>query len=174
MSTEHPKGGRASDEPPDWTEVSSLTGMAPEELQDRYTEVLKSENLTPTVENISAASDAPGYDLTVVPGVLSVAVAAELEGGDNWKAKLTFTPKVFGHGLETSGFYLSSVNSHITIHPGMAVAKADLTIGFSGPKLSFGVTGNACYFGHEGDSPFSGWGWICSDVNATNLFSLRS
>lgn len=173
MATEPRKEDGATDGPPDWSEVSTLTGIDTEKLQNQYADILTSGNLAPSVTELSASGDGTRYDVTIVPGVLSVKISADFEAGENWRAKVEFTPKVFGHSLPSSNIELSRLNSHFTIHPGMAVAKADLTIGVSGPELWFGVTGEACHFGHEGSSPFSGWGWICTNINSPHMFRLR-
>ncbi|MFD7104762.1 hypothetical protein [Streptomyces celluloflavus] len=165
---------RTNDGPPEWSVIHSLTNIHPDTLQTMYREVLEGGNLAPAVTSAPIAGEKIAHELTVVPKVLSVTVTAQLSGGENWKALLEFTPKVFETPLDTSSFELSRLNSHITIHPGMAVAKADLTIGLTGPELWFGVTGKACYFGHEGDSWLSGWGWVCGEIHEPKLFAFHS
>jgi len=86
------------------------------------------------------------FNVTVVSGVLSLLVAVDAETGENWKAALTVTPTVFGYGLDPSHLELSRDQSEITIHPAIAVAGVDLTLGLYGPKLCFGVSGRAWYW----------------------------
>ncbi|MBA8923318.1 phosphoribosylformylglycinamidine (FGAM) synthase-like enzyme [Kutzneria viridogrisea] len=86
------------------------------------------------------------FSLTVVPGVLSLRIAVDIDTGANWKASLTVTPTVFGFGLTPSSISLSSEQKEITIHPSIAVAGVDLTLGLYGSNLCFGVSGRAWYW----------------------------
>ena len=47
MATEPRKEDGATDGPPDWSEVSTLTGIDTEKLQNQYADILASGNLAP-------------------------------------------------------------------------------------------------------------------------------
>jgi hypothetical protein len=117
------------------------------------------------LEGASAAEDGfhKEFNVTVVPGVLSLLVAVDVETGENWSAALTVTPTVFGYGLDPSHVTLSRDQSEITIHPSIAVAGVDLTLGLYGPNLCFGVSGRAWYWA---------FGKHYKDFEAKDLFCI--
>lgn len=134
-------------------------------LQAQHRKALASDDLMPGVKEISPSpGSSKSFDVTAVPGVLSLTVDVDFTTGDDWKASLKITPKVFGIDMGASAAELSSTNSSITMHPSVATAKADITLGFYGPDLCFGIKGNACYWAIS---------WHCQDFDASDLFCLR-
>jgi hypothetical protein len=112
-----------------------------------------------------AGGPSDSIDITIIPGVVAIKVGYSAELGNDWKVSVTVTPTIFGHGVGGSSFELSRTHATIDLHPNAYVAKADLTIGFFGERLCFGVNGQACYLG---------FGWQCQSFHANDLFCLQS
>ncbi|MFG2147572.1 hypothetical protein ACGFRG_25815 [Streptomyces sp. NPDC048696] len=151
-----------------------------DDLLSQYEAAVK-KNPTPTFEETTptpapsapAAKPAAGiskaYSVTVVPGVLSMAIkvnARNGQPGENWQASADVTPTVFGHALESSHHELSPTNSSITIEsPRNRAAGADLTINVVGDKLAFGAKVETWYYDASGRRT--------KKINQQDLFYMR-
>ncbi|MCC3764517.1 hypothetical protein K3N28_15750 [Glycomyces sp. TRM65418] len=171
--------------PEQWAYLSAKTGMEVNDLRGQYFEAVARHLENPSPIKVGPAQDGGGpgeggplvaydesddeggpggsTDITIIPGVVAIKVEYTVQMGDDWKASVTVTPTIFGNGVGSSSFELSRTHATIDLHPSVVVAKADLTIGFSGEKLCFGVSGQACYLG---------FGWQCQSFSANNLFCL--
>ncbi|WP_017625368.1 hypothetical protein [Nocardiopsis chromatogenes] len=104
------------------------------------------------------------FDADIVPGVLKLQIVATGQSGPDWRLTVSVAALAFGFQVGGAGFQLSPVSSYIEIHPSTPLAKADLKFSVSGPKMSFGVTGQACYLG---------LGWQCTPINSPALFDIN-
>ncbi|KAB7834254.1 hypothetical protein [Streptomyces mobaraensis] len=138
--------------------VKKYEAAVAEHPEPRFVEVARAEP-----DTRGAADFHKEYNLTIVPRVLVLRVSVDAQTGADWHAKVEVTPTVFGYKLKSSGFELSRLNSSITIHPAISVAGADLTLGFYGPKLCFGVSGDVWYWALKKHK---------KPIDASNLFCL--
>ncbi|MEV8631005.1 hypothetical protein AB0395_05050 [Streptosporangium sp. NPDC051023] len=126
--------------------IADEIGQDAEELAWTYVQAISAEpriTLQPREEGETETHKE--YVLTLITGVHSLLVAVDTHPGDNWTADVAMTSTAFGHSLDPSSLRLSGAESEGTIHPSLVVHSADVTLGFYGPGLTFGVSGQSWY-----------------------------
>ncbi|MEV4400366.1 hypothetical protein [Nonomuraea sp. NPDC049607] len=104
------------------------------------------------------------YSLVLIPGVHSLLIEVDTHPGGTWTADVTVTPRLFGYGLDPSHLQLSGARNEGTVHSSTNVFGADVTLGFYGPDLSFGVSGQSWHWA---------FGKKVKDFKFENLFRLQ-